>query len=132
MSQDLIKALESIAGLPMPAQDNMVSANMRKIAEGALSRHRSSVESVELPTGEAVASLYIDAFGGREADDWRCDLPAGRHELYTASTVRSLIAAAVAKEREECAEIAGCFEAGMGTKSGLPISAAIRARGEMK
>ena len=33
---------------------------------------------------EPVASLYISANGEREIDDWKCELPAGRHVLYTA------------------------------------------------
>ena len=32
---------------------------------------------------EPVASLYISANGEREIDDWKCELPAGRHVLYT-------------------------------------------------
>jgi len=103
----------------------------------ALSRHRSSVESVELPGDEAVASIYINVHGDREFDDWKVELSAGAHDLFTASTVRSLIAAAVEREREECAKVCdGVYYQHIGPLHGevrygiAKCAAAIRARGE--
>jgi hypothetical protein len=33
---------------------------------------------------QPVASIYVATDGSREFDDWRCDLPMGRTELYAA------------------------------------------------
>ena len=48
------------------------------------------VESKHLahPEQKPVASIYITVHGEREFDDWRCDLPIGRTELYTAPPKR--------------------------------------------
>ena len=40
------------------------------------------------PAQEPVASIYITPEGEREFDDWRCDLPVGRTELYAAPPQR--------------------------------------------
>jgi len=36
-----------------------------------------------LANQKPVASIYITALGDREFDDWKCELPVGRNELYT-------------------------------------------------
>lgn len=149
MSQDLIKALRTARIMHNADQQELVClppADFKVIRDhiDAISRHRSSVESVELPGDEAVASIYINVHGDREFDDWNVELSAGAHDLFTASTVRSLIAAAVEREREECAKVCKSIEdeyqraegrrypelkSDAQTGAGV-CAAAIRARGE--
>jgi hypothetical protein len=38
-----------------------------------------------LESQKSVASIFISATGEREMDDWKCDLPQGRNELYAAA-----------------------------------------------
>ena len=123
MSKDLIQALEAAAKVFYSIGFKSHAEEVRE----ALSRHRSSVESVELPTCD----------GGVELDCGQAQ-GGGREVMYvdgyTASTVRSLIAAAVEREREECAQVCdGQIERWTDDRARYCASecaAAIRSRGE--
>lgn len=102
---DLIQALEELLdALPSAAPDGAemmaVAQRLKSAKDGArqaLSRYRSSVEGVELP--EAEIACAVDEFD--LIQDWsKSHLAPGVHYLYTATTVRTLIAQAVERERE--------------------------------
>ena len=102
---DLIQALEELLdALPSAAPDGAemmaVAQRLKSAKDGArqaLSRYRSSVEGVELP--EAEIACAVDEFD--LIQDWsKSHLAPGVHYLYTAATVRTLIAQAVERERE--------------------------------
>lgn len=151
MSKDLIAALEAIAAIKNKdfGSDWEEIEEARFIAERALSRHRSSVESVELPEGDAFkrdgwgpdCGPYVEMHMASEMS-WRDK--ADWTPLYTATTVRSLIAAAVERERELCAKVCEGIEdeyqrtegrrypelKSDAQKGAGDCAAAIRARGE--
>lgn len=94
----------------------------------ALSRHRSSVESVELPDGD----LHVAHGRVIPKTNDPSLMPPWSTPFYAASTVRSLIAAAVERERELCAKV--CDAEDVADSDFAPgvqecIAAAIRARG---
>ncbi len=148
MSKELIAALEHCENMLMRHSIDAVNGEAIEdealsVIRSALSRHRSSVESVEF---------------FREADCWIRRNPGfssgvahmgkekpfgwpGAEPFYTASTVRSLIAAAVEREREECAKVCEDMAAAAAKEVGSSFedvgamdrcAAAIRSRGEMK
>lgn len=143
MSKELIAALEHCENMLMRHSIDAVNGEAIEdealsVIRSALSRHRSSVESVEF---------------FREADCWIRRNPGfssgvahmgkekpfgwpGAEPFYTASTVRSLIAAAVERERELCAKVCdGQIERWTDDRARYCASecaAAIRSRGEMK
>lgn len=140
MSQDLIKALEHCEDMLMRHSIDAVNGGAIEdealnTIRSALSRHRSSVESVELPEPEATVSRGPAAFFVKFTEAGK-DV-RGKHDLYTASTVRSLIAAAVERERALCAGVCEDRQASY-EAHGFPreftaaraCAAAIRARGE--
>lgn len=164
MSQDLIKALRTARIMHNADQQELVClppADFKVIRDHieALSRHRSSVESVELPKGDGVASYMAGTTCFTMACFNPADVKEGDH-VYTASTVRSLIAAAVERateeanrranaswslmvekmvaiEREQCAKVCdGVYYQHIGPLHGevrygiAKCAAAIRARGE--
>lgn len=153
MSKELIAALEAIAAIKNKdfGADWEEIEEARFIAERALSRHRSSVESVELPWAECwvdggdLEQLGKLGMGGVLGWPDNGNDPR-RVPLYTASTVRSLIAAAVEREREQCHLIAEAEQLrreairyrkgedhaleGGAASAAEQIAAAIRARGE--
>lgn len=106
MSKDLIQALKDIAAIRNKdfGSDWEEIEEARLIAREALSRHRSSVESVEMPEADCWIrrnpgfSSGVAHMGKEKPFGW-----PGAEPFYTASTVRSLIAAAVEREREACA-----------------------------
>lgn len=105
MSKELIAALERC----VQVFDEIGFKSHAEDAREALSRHRSSVESVELP----------------EPDD--AVLYGGVVDVYYDSTVRSLIAAAVEREREAIIQMMP----GGHSVDPQAVCDAIRARGEM-
>jgi len=174
MSKDLIQALEEAkAALSIALSDvdwrpkSPTQGTIHKAycnTDAALSRHRSSVESVGLPEPEGYRTEHEDTDMFWRPEDLLearsyCDDDIEPEPLYTASTVRSLIAAAVERATEEAnrranaswslmakkmvaAERTQCYEACIRVaehQGTVPrnlvaneCAAAIRSRGEMK
>lgn len=111
---DIIKALERFANVTLTA-DGQIVGLMREdfeLARTALATYRASVDAVELPEPEFYyrpvcgGEMYegphhARSVGGRMM---REEKPGEWFGLHHESTVRRLIAEAVAREREECAK----------------------------
>jgi len=140
MSKDLIQVLTAIkATLEEANQSGVITdtiwhgpgETLWDFIDNRIDRHRSSVESVELPEPECwidggdLEQLGKLGMGGVLGWPDNGNDPR-RVQLYTASTVRSLIAAAVEREREAIIQMMP------GGHSVAPqmVCDAIRARGE--
>ncbi len=115
MSKDLIQVLTAIkATLEEANQSGVITdtiwhgpgETLWDFIDNQIDRHRSSVESVEMPEADCWIrrnpgfSSGVAHMGKEKPFGW-----PGAEPFYTASTVRSLIAAAVERERELCAKV---------------------------
>ncbi len=136
---DIIKALEAVAeeieSHSAPMSPGVAGSIVRKhaIHHSALATYRASVDAVELP--EPYGSVWVDEFDGGCFAYWHEVRARNSKPVYDATTVRRLIAEAVARERESCAVTAWSTGMDLHMKSfdareiGSKCAAAIRARG---
>ena len=102
MSDD--KLAQALRALVMSVDAGGATLGAMADARQALSRYRSSVEGVELP--EAEIACAVDEFD--LIQDWsKSHLAPGVHYLYTATTVRTLIAQARLDEAEKALQWGG-------------------------
>jgi hypothetical protein len=81
--KELLAAVEAQAAEVEAAKAN--GAKWQSLCEANISLNEKLTKQLDaIAKHKPVASIYVATDGSREFDDWRCDLPIGRTELYAA------------------------------------------------